>query len=319
LREKLISADCRSADLIKPFVQGTNLRLWYVEQSKEFVIFSRRGVRIEEYPALHQYLGEYRELLEPRPRDWPSSRQWKGRKAGSYKWYELQDTVDYWEGFERAKIVWPDISKLPRFSMDTEGRFLGNTGYAIPIEDYYLLGVLSSWTTWFYISKTAQPLRLRGDRWQYRLIAQFMDSVPIPLAADPDRVAIAECAKLCSEFGFTRYDIQSKLQRRLSKAFGEANNGESLGVLNQKAQAWWELSPNELGAALKTSFKLASNPMKNPRTADEWEPYLADKRAEVDRLSRGIADAEAEINERVFRLFELTKDEQALLMREVEH
>jgi hypothetical protein len=80
-----------------------------------------------------------------------------------------------------------------------------------------------------------------------------------------------------------------------------------------------ELSPNELGAALKTSFKLASNPLKNPRTADEWEPYLAEKRAEVDRLSRELADAEAAINDRVFRLFNLTPDEIKLLLKEVEH
>ncbi len=76
---------------------------------------------------------------------------------------------------------------------------------------------------------------------------------------------------------------------------------------------------NLKGAALKTSFKLSGNPFKNPRTADEWEPYLADKRAEVERLTRALADAESEINDRVFHLFHLTPDEIALLLREVEH
>jgi hypothetical protein len=90
-------------------------------------------------------------------------------------------------------------------------------------------------------------------------------------------------------------------------------------VLNNKATAWWEQSANELGTALKTSFKLATNPLKNPRIADEWEPYLAEKLAEVNALSRQLADAEAELNERVYRLFELTADEIKLLQREVEH
>jgi hypothetical protein len=58
---------------------------------------------------------------------------------------------------------------------------------------------------------------------------------------------------------------------------------------------------------------------KNPRTADEWEPYLAEKKREVQRLSRDLADAEAEINDRVYRLFDLTPDEIALLQREVKH
>jgi len=51
-------------------------------------------------------------------------------------------------------------------------RDLGNTCYFILVSEFYLLGILSSWATWFFISKTCQPLRLRGDRWQYRLFTQ---------------------------------------------------------------------------------------------------------------------------------------------------
>jgi hypothetical protein len=69
----------------------------------------------------------------------------------------------------------------------------------------------------------------------------------------------------------------------------------------------------------KTSFKLKSNPLKNPRTADEWEPYLAEKRDDVDRLTRALTDAEAEINSRIFHHFCLNSGEIAMLLREVEH
>ncbi len=162
------------------------------------------------------------------------------------RWYEIQDTVDYWDAFERPKIVWPDISKLPRFSIDTERRYLGNTGFVIPVEDLFLLGVLSSWATWFSISKTAQPLRLRGDRWQYRLFAQFMEEIPIPAASDAERGLIGDLAKKCSQIGAERYELQTKVQRRLITAFGQDDHGASLGELNNKAQAWWELSYAEL-------------------------------------------------------------------------
>ena len=76
---------------------------------------------------------------------------------------------------------------------------------------------------------------------------------------------------------------------------------------------------NELGDALKTSFKLKANPFKKPQTADEWEPYLSDKRSTVDHLTRQLTAGEAEINDRVYRLFQLTPDEIKLLQREVEH
>ncbi len=92
-----------------------------------------------------------------------------------------------------------------------------------------------------------------------------------------------------------------------------------MGPLNEKAQEWWLRSLNELGDALKKSFKLKANPFKKPQTADEWEPYLAEKQREYARLSDQLAAAEAEINDRVYQLFKLTPDEIKLLQREVEH
>lgn len=59
--------------------------------------------------------------------------------------------------------------------------------------------------------------------------------------------------------------------------------------------------------------------MKNPRTADEWEPYLDEKRATHTRLTRTLADTEAALNARISPLFALTPEEIALLQKEVEH
>ena len=61
------------------------------------------------------------------------------------------------------------------------------------------------------------------------------------------------------------------------------------------------------------------NLLTSPKTADEWEPYLREKFHEVDTLRRQLTDAEAEINDRVYKLFNLTADEIALLQREVKH
>lgn len=318
-RSRLIKADSASEELIVPFVQGTHMRPWYLERSNQFLIFTRRGVMIDQYPAIEEYLLEYRERLEPKPSNHPSGVRWLGRKPGQYKWFEIQDTVDYWQVFEGPKIVWSDISKLPRFCMDTSATYLGNTGFVVPGENHFLLGILSSWATWFFISKTAQPLRLRGDRWQYRLFAQFMEQVPIPYANNADQAVISDLSRRCGDFAQTRYEVQRSVQARLGGTFGESDDGLSKGQLNNKAQAWWENSLNQLGTALKTSFKLPGNPFQNPRIADEWEPYLAEKKAEVDRLTRQLQDAEAELNDRVYRLFDLTPDEIALLQREVEH
>ena len=49
------------------------------------------------------------------------------------------------------------------------------------------------------------------------------------------------------------------------------------------------------------------------------ETYLNDKRAAVAKLTQQLAEAEADINARVYKLFDLTPAEIALLQREVEH
>jgi hypothetical protein len=316
-RNRLIAADPTSQQFIRPFLQGTHLRPWYIEEDHQYLIALKSSANFqwpwsgnqnhaeqvfrETHPSVFEHLNQFRDAAIKRT------------DQGEF-WWELRSCA-YWDAFEQPKIVWPDISKLPRFSMDMQGRYVGNTGYIIPGEDYYLLGILSSWATWFFISKTAQPLRLRGDRWQYRLIAQFMEAVPIPDAPQLEREPIANLARTCGTLCQERYQGQINFHRRLFQVF----SGGHPGPLNQKAEAWWELSLNQLGDALKQSFKLPTDPMKNPRLADEWEPYLREKQKENTRLTRALSDAEAELNDRVYRLFNLTKDEIKLLQKEVEH
>lgn len=94
-RDEIVAADARSVEVIKPLIQGTHLRPWYIEGSTDYLIFTRRGIRIQDYPAIYAYLNQHKTQLEPKPTKWEEGENWGGRKTGSYKWYELQDTVDY--------------------------------------------------------------------------------------------------------------------------------------------------------------------------------------------------------------------------------
>ena len=320
-RDQLLREDPKCADLLRPFAQGTNLRPWYMEDSGNYLLgiksssdhiwpWSNSGADAEQvfrgaYPAIYGYLDGFRESAIARA------------DQGRF-WWELR-SCSYWQAFDETKIVWPDITNRPRFSMDQHRRCLGNTGYIVPGGDFFLLGVLASWATWFFISKTAQPLRLRSDRWQYRLFAQFMEKVPIPAPPETDRRIIVRLAEGCNSLGIQRYQVEAHVRARLIEAFGFDEKGRSLGKLNERAQEWWGQSQQRLGAALKQSFKLARNPFARPSTADEWDSYLKEKNAEVDSLHRKLAEAEAEINDRVYKSFALTPDEITLLKREVEH
>lgn len=74
----------RSAEIIKPFLRGRDIKRWRMEPQDVWLIFTRRGIDIDTYPAVKRHLEGYRDKLEPKPADWDDAThgQWEGRKAG---------------------------------------------------------------------------------------------------------------------------------------------------------------------------------------------------------------------------------------------
>ena len=93
-------------------------------------------------------------------------------------WWELR-SCDYYEYFDRPKIIFPDICKEPRFFLDRSGIYLANTAYCLGVDDTYLLGILNSRLFWFAISNISIPFGIRAGKYRYRLIYQYMEKVPI--------------------------------------------------------------------------------------------------------------------------------------------
>jgi len=174
-QQRLISEDPASAELIKPFLAGRDVKRYQPPQSQRYLIFTRRGVKIEDYPAIERHLAAFKEQLKPKPKGWRGA-TWKGRKPGSYKWYEIQDTVGYYAEFEKPKMILPDISLRGNFMLDDKGKYYSvNTTYIIPIDDRYVLGLLNSWLiTYFYQSISST---YRGG--YLRFIYQYLVRVPI--------------------------------------------------------------------------------------------------------------------------------------------
>lgn len=74
------------------FLEGKDLKRWRAEPRDLWLIFTRRGTDINSYPAIKAHLEQYREMLEPKPKDWKpktKNEKWKGRKTGHYEWFEI--------------------------------------------------------------------------------------------------------------------------------------------------------------------------------------------------------------------------------------
>ena len=157
-KRKLIKEDKKSAEIIKPFLAGKDVKRYQEPRSDKFLIFTRRGIDIDKYPAIKEYLLQFKTQLQPKPKDY-KGKTWKGRKPGSYKWYEMQDAVDYFEEFEKPKIIYPNILKQPEFTFDDKGWFTNQKCFIISLADKYLLAILNSKLNHYLFEQTLPKLR----------------------------------------------------------------------------------------------------------------------------------------------------------------
>ncbi|NQT68009.1 MAG: Eco57I restriction-modification methylase domain-containing protein, partial [Desulfobacteraceae bacterium] len=173
-RKKLITDDPKSAEVIKPFLVGRDIKRYQPVFSEKYVIFARRGIHIEKHAAIRNYLAQFKERLMPRPKDWKGEK-WQGRKPGSYQWYEIQDTVDYYAEFEKPKIIVPAIVKSASYAFDSDGFYSNDKTTIIPTTDKYLLGLISSKLLDFYIHSISSTKQ--GGYFEYK--PMYISILPI--------------------------------------------------------------------------------------------------------------------------------------------
>jgi len=173
-KKKLIKEDPKSAELIKPFLLGRDVKRYELAKSDNYLIFARRGVDIKKYPAIEAHLTPFKKQLTPKPAGWKGT-EWPGRKPGPYKWYEIQDTIDYYEEFEKPKVMWPEIAGSARFTYDDSGFYANNKVFIIPDGSKYLLGLLNSSLLRFFIHNICTDLQ--GNSFNFSGI--FVGRTPI--------------------------------------------------------------------------------------------------------------------------------------------
>jgi len=183
-RDRLIAEDPHSNEIIHLFLRGRDLGRYVIHPAGLSLIFTRRGIDIRRYPAIERYLSQFKEDLQPRQ----PGQAGRGRKPGLYKWYEIQDSTDYYEAFEEPKIVYPDIAMQAEFAWDTSLAYLGNTAYCIPTTKKYLCALLNSRLIEYLYARLSP--QIRGGF--YRFIAQYMEQLPVvePAPADQTRLAM---------------------------------------------------------------------------------------------------------------------------------
>lgn len=168
-RDDLLGDDPHSADLIKPWLQGKDIKRWKSGLTERYIIFTHRGTDINQYPAIEGYLQWFRGDLEKRA------------TANLHPWYELQQPQEgIYHEFAYPKIIWPNTCRQIRFSYDSHGAYPDMTCFTIPTDSRFLLALLNSELAYFLFCQLTN--RLPGGFLELK--KQYIKRLPIVVSED---------------------------------------------------------------------------------------------------------------------------------------
>jgi hypothetical protein len=178
MKTRLISSSPESAHLIKPFIKGDDIRKYVINYKGKYLLLIPNGFTnqhrgnkkpwdwfLENYPAIAHHLQLYQKQAEER---WDK---------GDY-WWELR-ACDYYDAFDKPKIIYPDIAKESRLTFDQTGIYFGNTAYFFNSDDKYLLGILNSKLVFYYYKFNAAVLGDANSGGRLRWFTQDVINIPI--------------------------------------------------------------------------------------------------------------------------------------------
>lgn len=288
-REALCAQDPRSADLLKPFLEGKDLKRWRAEPRGLWLIYiPKNRVKIDDYPAIRDWLLPFKDKLE--------------KRATKQEWFELQQAQEaYAPHFEGTKVLYPEFCNVPQFQLEI-GHFTNNKCYFVGSDEAWLAAFLNSKAAWFTITGNSVPVR--GGF--HQMHSQFVEQAVIPAMSDAAKTGLTSLAETCQTAARARLNLQTNFTRRIP----DLCPPEREAKLNTKLKEWWTFPAfAEFRAEVKKVFK-ADIPLSE---RSDWEDWLTRDRAEINRLTAEIAQAEAGINAIVYDLFELTEEEVTLL------
>jgi hypothetical protein len=273
-----------SPKLLKPFLIGENLKRWRVEYDDLWLVYTpKNSIDIDDYPALREHLAPYRQRLEAR--------------ATKQNWWELQQAqMAYGPYFEQPKLIWPHFQIGGSFVVEREAHFLNNKCFFFAEANYALAAFLNSRLAWFCLTSLARVKR--GGYIEAE--AQYVGALPAP--PDGSEEVLESLARAASEDQHALSALTEGVRHRLSDLSSSIWNTSSL-------HNWAALSFADLQATLAKRFNVTIPVAER----DEWERWFGGKCAEAATLTARITGSEAEIDARVYRLFDLTPSEIAAI------
>ena len=195
-RDQLVASHKSSAEILKPFLRGRDVKRWRAEFAEQYLITiessenkrhpwsGKSKTEAEEifektYPAIHTWFKPFRKELIQR------------EDQGQYFW-ELRSCAYYAE-FQRPKILYQEINRMDVYAFDADGYYANNKLFMLPDAGPFILGILNSTAgIWFMHTFSGVPMGgFLALQWP------IMNEFPIPAATAAERSAIEGLVEKC--------------------------------------------------------------------------------------------------------------------------
>lgn len=306
-KNKLIKEDRKNEEIIKPLLQGRNIRKWFYKESGLFMLFipwhfplhqnkeikgaSAKAERLlkENYPSIYKHLLNHKENLQKRNVDETGIR---------YEWYALQrSAATYYSEFEKPKIIWGLTADKWAFCYDDKKHFLPSNGYiltsntALSLE--FILGVLNSKLMRFYFDFIGIMTAGGAFTLKYETIAEF----PFKISEIDIQAEIAKLVRQLIELEQNAEQNKNEFIYRILMNFEQLKE-------TQKIQEFF-----------KHSFKTFFNEFKRQKVKiplkgqAELEEYFNESKGIIIAQIEKSNVLENQIDSLVYKLYGLTEGE----------
>jgi len=210
-------------NILKPLLSQENISKWNVEINNELKILypyssingNKKLLNIDKYPKTKIYLEKHKNQLSSR----------KYLIDANRKWYEIWVTQNpaLWN---KPKIVFPDISIEPRFSIDLSGAVVNGNCYWICAEDkeenellFLIQAIANSKIMTKYHDLCFNNKLYSGRR---RYFSQYVEKYPLPDINSNEAKKIIELSKLLNKTNDLTLikNFEQELEKIIAKSFG---------------------------------------------------------------------------------------------------
>lgn len=296
-RARLIAEDPKSAEVLKPFLAGRDVKRYATPEAESYLILFPKGwtraqsqAANEEqgwswlstrFPSISKYLHPFADAARKRS------------DQGDY-WWELR-ACEYYTEFEKPKIIVPAIVQTASYLVDASGFYSNDKTSIIGVDDKALLAVLNSKATDFFMHSIAATKQ--GGFYEYK--PMYLVQLPIPPITKAE-VLTAHVETMVA----TNKSLSDLRKRVLTLLCTETG----ITKPSTKLQAWDTLTWAELEAELKKAKVQLSLDKK-----EELLTYFEKKQKEAAALKATLEATDRAIDALVYGLYGLTAEEIAVV------